>query len=343
MFKLNKNITVLFFFSCFLTSSLLAQNIEISDIIITRDGNEIPAIVLIVGDSDIQYKKASNPDGPTYTQKKTDIFMIKYKNGEKDVFQEKVKNNASELVTEELTSGGPKLIDVPVSEDNESIIQQYQNYYTPNPKFYKPEKVKTGKFESYPDNIFGITSSSTLSNDVLLIEIINKQVVITNKTDKILYIDLEKSFYGGSCFYNSDITVSSENTSVGGGVNILGVGVGSAKAKGSTTIKQSNKINAIAPYESELIFAGYNWGILPPYIRDICVEKWDMKKYTEENSPYTRNITITYSLSANFATYSQVSFTLYLKQVLGYDNTSIFSDSWIDPDKFYLGPFLNNE
>ena len=36
----------------------------------------------------IKYKKFDNPDGPVYTLKKSEVFMIKYPNGNKDVFND---------------------------------------------------------------------------------------------------------------------------------------------------------------------------------------------------------------------------------------------------------------
>ena len=59
------------------------------DNIILRDGEEILSKVLKINPENIEYKKISNLQGPTYTLDKTDVFMIKYENGEKEVFPEK--------------------------------------------------------------------------------------------------------------------------------------------------------------------------------------------------------------------------------------------------------------
>ena len=58
------------------------------DIIYLRNGEEISAIVQKVGATEIEYKKSTNSTGPSYTVPKSDVFMIKYKNGEKDIFQQ---------------------------------------------------------------------------------------------------------------------------------------------------------------------------------------------------------------------------------------------------------------
>lgn len=60
---------------------LLAQ-----DEITFRNGDILVVKVMEVGTKDIVYKKAANPDGPSYSVEKEKVFMIKYKNGTKDVF-----------------------------------------------------------------------------------------------------------------------------------------------------------------------------------------------------------------------------------------------------------------
>lgn len=61
---------------------------ENCDIILKRDGEEVPAKVIEVGLYEIKYKKCSNLEGPTYLIPKSDVFMITYSNGSKDVFKE---------------------------------------------------------------------------------------------------------------------------------------------------------------------------------------------------------------------------------------------------------------
>lgn len=64
----------------------IAQNLCAQDVITLKTGEDINVKVLEVGSADIKYKKADNPDGPSYTVSKNDVFMIKYQNGSKDVF-----------------------------------------------------------------------------------------------------------------------------------------------------------------------------------------------------------------------------------------------------------------
>lgn len=56
------------------------------DIITKKNGEEIQAKVLNVSDKEINYIKWTNQNGPTYTIPLSEVFMVKYENGEKDIF-----------------------------------------------------------------------------------------------------------------------------------------------------------------------------------------------------------------------------------------------------------------
>lgn len=61
--------------------------LEDCDIIVSKDGDEILGIVTEIGLDEIKYKKCNNLDGPIFSIKKVDVFMIKYRNGNKDIFK----------------------------------------------------------------------------------------------------------------------------------------------------------------------------------------------------------------------------------------------------------------
>lgn len=66
------------------------MNIFAQDIITKHNGEEIQVKVINVNDKEINYIKWSNMNGPTYTVPVSEVFMIKYENGEKDIFENKV-------------------------------------------------------------------------------------------------------------------------------------------------------------------------------------------------------------------------------------------------------------
>jgi hypothetical protein len=59
--------------------------INAQDIITKRDGSEIKAKVTEIGTGEVKYTRFGTTS-PTYTLSKSEIFMIKYEDGEKDVF-----------------------------------------------------------------------------------------------------------------------------------------------------------------------------------------------------------------------------------------------------------------
>lgn len=61
--------------------------------IIKKDGKIIEGKIIEVGVTEIKYKKCENNDGPVYSILKSDVFMIKYKNGENDVFNQNNSNS----------------------------------------------------------------------------------------------------------------------------------------------------------------------------------------------------------------------------------------------------------
>lgn len=60
-------------------------NLSAQDIIVKRNGDELQCRILEVSKNEVKYKRWVNLDGPAFSEKKSDIFMIKYENGEKDV------------------------------------------------------------------------------------------------------------------------------------------------------------------------------------------------------------------------------------------------------------------
>lgn len=61
------------------------------DIMTKKSGEDIQAKVLEVTTSEIKYKKFDNQDGPTYAMLKSDVLMIRFKNGTKDIFTDVIK------------------------------------------------------------------------------------------------------------------------------------------------------------------------------------------------------------------------------------------------------------
>ena len=241
---------------CIFTLTVNAQ-----DVIICKNGDEILSKVLKVSKSEIEYKKWTNQDGPSYTLDKSEVFMIKYQSGDKDVFKDEPVKSSSTAVEkqsaqEEPTSNEPIL--ATAAPNNAELIAEYNNeiHEYADKYFEKPKKKKAKS----AIGTLGVLSSSILSTDDIEISIrqaqelesnpcfalqhdigeefevsalnacwsspIKSVIEITNKSSKVIYIDK------GSCFrtssfgeirpYYKDIKISS----VSGGGNSMGLNMG---------------------------------------------------------------------------------------------------------------------
>lgn len=86
-----KNISLILFFFFGIMNASFTQ-----DVITKTNGDQIEAKVLEIGRDVIKYNKSEDSDGIIYNIKKSDVFMIKYKNGTKDVFGLKDKKEPQE-------------------------------------------------------------------------------------------------------------------------------------------------------------------------------------------------------------------------------------------------------
>jgi hypothetical protein len=111
-------------FYIFLVTLLCSVNTVWSqDIIILKNTEEINAVVLEVGLTDVIYKKHENPNGPSYTLLKSDIFMIRYANGEKDIFKDEPPVSTTGKPQKGLSN-----VPVPETEAMETIKAKYDDF-----------------------------------------------------------------------------------------------------------------------------------------------------------------------------------------------------------------------
>lgn len=95
-----KNTVIALFWLCLMSPVAKAQ-----DVIVRHDGSTIVCKVQKVGISEVEYKKASNLEGPLYVIAKEDILSINYENGERDVFG--TKKADAEAVSQPVTEQNP--------------------------------------------------------------------------------------------------------------------------------------------------------------------------------------------------------------------------------------------
>ena len=81
---------ILLFAAFTLLSGVMAMA---QDVITKKNGEDIKAKVLEVGTSEVRYKLFEEPNGATYSLKKTDILLITYETGRKEVFNERASSD----------------------------------------------------------------------------------------------------------------------------------------------------------------------------------------------------------------------------------------------------------
>lgn len=141
-----KTLKLFSFIACMILCGMTFNSFS-QDVILLSNGNEIEAKIIKVGNSEIEYKKWSNQDGPTFTEQKNNIFMIKYQNGEKDVFNQLIKDenqiaSESNAVIKPQSTNENKTTSINVKNKSENkiffginagvgpnIIDGYNSYY----------------------------------------------------------------------------------------------------------------------------------------------------------------------------------------------------------------------
>ena len=109
--------------------TLISSASYAQDLILFQDGSELYGKVLKVSKHDIEFKKQSNLEGPTYTELKSDIFMIKYEGGDTDVFKNTPTINESN-----------KEVNEAIETDNNNYAGKEISYYDGVPVISYSEK-----------------------------------------------------------------------------------------------------------------------------------------------------------------------------------------------------------
>lgn len=123
-------------------SLLLGILVNAQDIILKKDGNEIKAKVLEITDQFIKYKDFDFQEGPMRNIKIVDVFMIKYKDGQKEIFSNNLATktekqgkdiNQNEAATVQNPNHNNSLEkEFSMIGDNDKMMLEFfkKNYYT---------------------------------------------------------------------------------------------------------------------------------------------------------------------------------------------------------------------
>lgn len=266
---------------CFFCIQLHSQ-----DIITLTNADEISAKVEEITETEIVYKKSSNPKGPSYRVNRGKVFSIKYANGEKEVF-----TSIDSQGTKNANSGvdNQKHGQADDAEANANALNQFSrtnDIHFIGKRENKKAKKLIGIF--YPTNdskisdanvelSFRMVAYSSRDNKVserqsqassMLMKSssqrsVNNYVIrITNKTDQIIYIDKANCFHianGISTpYYVPQKTSDHEGSSTGMGIDLGavtggllgGMSMGGSNSSGTTVTTFSQRIVSIPPQMS---------------------------------------------------------------------------------------------
>ena len=113
---------ILLILSVLCSLSAMAQ-----DVIVKQNGDEIQCKILEVNKNEVKYKRWTNQDGPSFAEKKSEIFMIKYENGEKDMIAHSSPVSESSAVSSGMNSVDPNEY---IFEEPTPISYTYLKYTT---------------------------------------------------------------------------------------------------------------------------------------------------------------------------------------------------------------------
>lgn len=234
----------------------VATAVSAQDVLFKRNGDELSVKVVKISATEVEYKKWSNPDGPTYSIPKAEVFIIKYQNGDKDVFEAEAPRPS--VQSEATTAPGQPICATP-TENNQALIDEYNNnqheYILKDQDKPKKKKARGGLIGT-----LGITTSSILSTEDIEITLrqatqseslylcgrkseseigdrtfstpyeskfhMPKYVIeITNKTSQFIYIDKAHCFRQSSdgktrLYYNTEKVSTLGGSNKGMGVNM---------------------------------------------------------------------------------------------------------------------------
>lgn len=202
------------------------------DMIVKKDGSVIQAKVMKVGTTEVDYKKWSNQDGPSYAIAKSDILAITYQNGEKETFEIPERT----AIQDNTISEPSEPVLRPATEDNATVIAKYNKIIA----LTKPKKI--GKIVDSAIGIFGFDDNSILSNDDIEVSfrlckeqspwfkkrflMFRYSIILKNKTGKTLYVDLSNCSRNHREAAKSILFYTGESTSITqGNSGRVGVGV----------------------------------------------------------------------------------------------------------------------
>ena len=339
------------------------------DIIVKIDGDTMKVYDLKVNAKFITYRESPGKESPSRRIGKAKVLSVKKGNGKSitiskpvpapeitpDTVWQSPKVNVGNPSREEQKSRREKQkgeIKRAVASDNAQLVDAYNK----NHSGYGDKKEISSK-AGCAVAIMGVTTGSVLANEDVTVEILKcdgtlqYNIFVRNNSDKIIYLDLEKSFrvYDDGTFKpycsgkqirqtknnNSKISISTKKASSSlqytyrNKRSSNGAFISIEDRTQTTEIVRELKILAIPPMgkvalpphvslgEQDEIIKEYDAFPVTLSAAQYSLNSWQVANVDEQLTPYKNTFIITYSPNKNFDTYSTVNFGLYLRQLIG--------------------------
>lgn len=339
--------------------TVLSFNVLAEDLIVLKSGEVIKSNVIEIGQSEIKYKKSSNPNGPTYSISKVDVLSITYENGESDKFVDNKSNIDQSFNTQQSIT----------DENNTELLKLYSaNDYSFDKQIENKEAKAAVVFYRLGENSIISTSQIEVSFEpTILVSFKNEEtrypmmniakkrlgagsgrdvelkVSIQNKTDQPLYLDLLQCSKSGDIgetrvYYDGTQTIEGGSSTVGMGTSILGIGIGAATTTSSNVVKESQRIMMIPPhgkvnlplypvYENDNKKIRYRYdsfsSIDKPTISLSGLKSYEKKCFEEFDSPIKIRYMLSYSDTNDFSAPHVVNIVFYANQIIGIPKLSM--------------------
>ena len=374
-----------------LSAALLFSQSVFADIIVLADGTTLNVCNVERGSKSIIYTETDSPDAPVRKIPISDCFAIKIGDG----VLETVSAQAARNEVVESPQAVPKEVNMPKFVEPRAAVGNQARLDAINLPVFKHRKNKQSlnkKKHTDPTTfVLGTIPNSILEDDNVIISfeygdpyVVDEnatafvrrfewkegkvsnygkptyKIVVTNKSDKKVYVDLVNSYRimpdGRSETLYNDISVSHSNGSaVGGSVNLgavagafgiggavgtlaSGIGIGGSSNQGVTVVEGNPAMLVIPPGTKMTIPKSKHLDKNKKYIENHeyfnltdkrqTKESLDLEKYEFVEIPYTsdsktQKYLISYSTEPNFSTYTTLSFGFYYRASYGIPTTFV--------------------
>lgn len=236
-----------------------------------------------------------------------------------------------------------KMIEAVPAKNNEKVIKRYNRYHHKAP--IKPYPFRATGYTA----VFGVKKNSVMSTDDIEVNFIKKWmqdpvysdmdnrmyfVEICNKSDETIYIDKANCYRVYNNGMRQRYFAPNEN--------------GSNSAERVITIPPHKKKN-LCEYDVVLTQnegcdfktlkindypEDFNWDSHSAGVHEGFLRMYEVRSFSEENSPYHRTYLITYSKDEHFSTYTLLPINFYMRQLIGNYYPELYQGQWGDFELF---------